>query len=502
LLSHRFAFIVSIMTVVLIFSSSAAMAATTVYLRPNADTSVLGGGWTVLGGSRGWEVLDEALTEAQTPAAGDEIAASGSAKTIRIDFGSISRAGTKFLEGRAWYFTPAGRVSAVAAAESIATPAVKTTTAGWHSIPLTSEQLETQGFLNDLHLRFTNYDSTSTASVSVALIRLSVELPSPSIYWGARMDGDVALMEQPPSQVRGDAPWTAETWNLFESHAGKQASIVHFGQPSPWLQKFEPGPFELTRARGAVPMVSIGSGETPFSELEEGGAKEGALRNWAKEVATEYSKPFFLRWDWEMNLISAPDIPWASIARSSPGAFVRAWRNFRRIADEEGATNITWVWCPNVSYPGSTSLASLYPGNAYVDWLCMDGYNRGTNPLQPDIWKSFGQIFQGSYDELTSSDFPGNQKPLMIGETASTEVGGSKSEWIDEALSQEVPSFKRIKALVWFNWNILKGSSRWDWPIESSVNATKAFAIDVSSPLYATNTFSNLPSGSRVQALP
>jgi len=246
----------------------------------------------------------------------------------------------------------------------------------------------------------------------------------------------------------------------------------------------------------------MGSGETPFSELEEGGAKESAMRNWAKEVAAEYKKPFFLRWDWEMNLISATDIPWAAIARQNPAAFVRAWRNFRRIADEEGATNITWVWCPNVSYAGSTSLASLYPGNAYVDWLCMDGYNRGTNPLQPDTWKSFGQIFQGTYDELTAAEFPGSQKPIMIGETASTEIGGSKSEWIDRALSHEIPGHKRIKAVVWFNWNILKGSSRWDWPIESSPSATKAFALDISSPFYAANTFSNLPASTRVQALP
>jgi hypothetical protein len=31
-----------------------------------------------------------------------------------------------------------------------------------------------------------------------------------------------------------------------------------------------------------------------------------------------------------------------------------------------------------VPYTGSTSLSSLYPGDAYVDQVALDGYNRGT----------------------------------------------------------------------------------------------------------------------------
>jgi beta-mannanase len=75
--------------------------------------------------------------------------------------------------------------------------------------------------------------------------------------------------------------------------------------------------------------------------------------------------------------------------------------------------NITWIWCLNVSYFDSTPLKSLYPGNAYVDWTCMDGYNRGTKA--GGLWASFSSVFAGTYAELTSSEFEGRSKLIMVG---------------------------------------------------------------------------------------
>ncbi len=47
----------------------------------------------------------------------------------------------------------------------------------------------------------------------------------------------------------------------------------------------------------------------------------------------------------------------------------------------EGATNVDWVWSPNRD--GSTAAAlntftTLYPGDAYVDYIGFSGYNWGT----------------------------------------------------------------------------------------------------------------------------
>jgi beta-mannanase len=39
-----------------------------------------------------------------------------------------------------------------------------------------------------------------------------------------------------------------------------------------------------------------------------------------------------------------------------------------------GARNVTWMWSPNVTYPGAAPLAGLYPGDDYVDWVGLSGY--------------------------------------------------------------------------------------------------------------------------------
>jgi hypothetical protein len=77
----------------------------------------------------------------------------------------------------------------------------------------------------------------------------------------------------------------------------------------------------------------------------------------------------------------------------------------------------------------------------------------------------------------------------MIGEVASTEVGGSKAAWIRDAFSYTLPlRFPGIKAVVWFNWNVRDA----DWTIESSPAAQKAFAESITSHYYEKNRFSNL----------
>jgi hypothetical protein len=335
---------------------------------------------------------------------------------------------------------------------------------------------------------------------------LKVTVDKSRLYWGARMDGDVQLLKSPPQPPLGDAPWDQTTWNEFESDAGgKTVSIVHFGQPAPWQQEFAKAPLDYAYERDAIPLMSMGSGETSLEKLANGEGKEYEdLLKWIAAVKN-YGKPFFFRWNWEMNLRPNDELPWTKQIAPNPKLFVEAWRKFRKVADEKGATNITWVWCPNTSYgtypEGSTPLSELWPGGEYVDWTCIDGYNRGTNLLQPEGWKRFSEVFKKTYNEVLAL---APSKPLMIGETASTESGGSKASWIASAITQEIPlEFPKIKALVWFNWNIEKEpGSRWDWPIESSTAAKEAFASAIGSPNYAPGEFESLPALTRVQPLP
>lgn len=489
-----------VLMAILVVPVAKAQAAVT-YLRPNADISLTT--WTVVGASTAWSALSDPVTETETPSHTAYLSNSTFEGIAKVGLESTGLAGATSLSAAAWFYTPTTqpvRMTVIDASERGSTLASKSFTgSGWHSVALQLSGSQAQ--LDNLQLAFSpvfERGSPSSHQVDAAFIRLNQSLSAPKVYWGARMDGDVALMEGFPLS-RGDAPWDQETWNLFQEHTGnKSVSIVAFGQPAPWKESpsFVVAPYNYTTERKAIPLVSMDSEEVGFPALEKGGSKEEALRTWAKE-AKAYGKPFFFRWDWEMN---GEWFKWGELARHEPEDFIKAWQNFHNIAVEEGATNITWVWCPNVNTSVTFPIKSLYPGDSYVDWLCLDGYNHGTNPLGSSGWTSFAGVFGATYEELAAWK---PEKPIMIGETASTESGGSKPEWIEEALGSSIPNtFPKIKAFVWFNWNIEEGGGRWDWPIESSTTSREAFASSIASPFYANGSYGSLPPLTKVQPLP
>ncbi|HEU5229255.1 MAG TPA: polysaccharide deacetylase family protein, partial [Ktedonobacteraceae bacterium] len=128
----------------------------------------------------------------------------------------------------------------------------------------------------------------------------------------------------------------------------------------------------------------------------------------------------------------------------------------------------------------SAPLAQFYPGDNYVDWTAMDGFNWGTGP--GDDWTAFKQVLDPTYQDITRI---APHKPIMLAEVASVEQGGDKAAWITEGYSHLLPSyFTHIKAVVWFNQVTQR-----DWRIESSPNALKAYAQAIKSNYYEANSF-------------
>jgi hypothetical protein len=493
--------ILSLSLVGLAIGAPAAGAATS-YLRPNGVIS--SSGWSVVGAPNASEAIDDNVLETETPTSADYIANSGSSGSVQVDLSTVSLSGLSGVVAQAWFYTatPSPLKFFVKEKGGAASVGGTVSSAGWHSFNLFLTGGQTQ--LDNAYFEVLPATGSGSRQVSAAFIKLTYASPSSSVYWGAWMDGDVPLMKgQPP---RGDAPWNKPTWEEFKFDAGRKVpSIIHFGQPPPWLQPFSKEPLELSAAKEAIPMMDMSSDLPTYSrhvslaEIAEGKV-DSDLETWASAAAV-YGKPFFFRFDWEMNLPPTAALPWTGQAYEKPSDFVHAWQRFHDITEQKGATNITWVWCPNVKFAGTTPLVSLWPGPSYVDWNCMDGYNHGTNPLQPSSWVSFYNLFAPTYTELTSG--PTAETPVMIGETASTEVGGSKADWITDALTAQLPqNFPKVKALVWFNWNIEDKPSRWDWPIESSGASEVSFASAVSAPYYAAGTFGSLPPLTKIKPLP
>jgi len=308
------------------------------------------------------------------------------------------------------------------------------------------------------------------------------------IYWGATVGTHL---------TGGQPPWDMGALTKFEEGAHKKASMVNFFQPfancNPGCSfySFPAGPLENIRLHGSIPVLSWSSQSIPSTKNEPdfqlsdviAGRYDAYIREFATK-AKAWGHPFMLRFNWEMN---GKWFPWhEGVNGNQPGEFVTSWRHVHDIFKEVGATNVTWVWCPNVDYYGATPLASVYPGDAYVDWTGLDGYNRGTNPVAPEGWKSFSQVYKSSYNAIAGTIAP--SKPLMVGEVASSEIGGSKSAWIKDMLTRVPTEFPKIRALLYFD----KYDSSMDWPLETSTSAVSAFAEGVQSSTYLGNSFTSL----------
>ena len=301
---------------------------------------------------------------------------------------------------------------------------------------------------------------------------------TPSVYYGVHVPGWLDNLD---------------ALTTFENAAQRKVSIVMWYQGwglTDGTQNFQTSWMNNVRGHGSIPMITwepwfytagINQPQYQLSKIISG-TFDSYIQRWADD-SKAWGHPYFLRFAPEMN---GNWFPWSEqVNGNQPGEFVRAWQHVHNILTIKGVTNVTWVWSPNIEYNGSTPLAGLYPGDSYVDWLGMDGYNWGT-VAHPTVtgWQTFLQRFTQTYTNITAL----STKPLMVAETASAEQGGSKADWITDAYSMQIPSnFEKIKAIIWFNEN-----KETDWRIESSPAAQNAFATAIQTCFYATNQYGSL----------
>lgn len=327
-------------------------------------------------------------------------------------------------------------------------------------------------------------------------------LATPTVYWGAHIGNLFGLGTE--------APWNMANAAAFAGSVGKRPSLIEFGI---WWYGCDSGQCKLNdfpakqlgsiRRYGAIPLLSWASGNEASADQSSftlasivDGTYDAYILRWAR-AARAWGHPFFLRFDWEMNL---PGIwPWSpGVNGNTASEYIPAWRHVHDIFQRAGATNVTWVWCANVSYPGAPAVSTFYPGARYVDWASLDGYNWGSNPnaVPGSHWMPFVDLFKSSYLTLTRHVAVG--KPLLISETASTESGGSKARWISNAYAAIPGQFPAIKGVVYFDRD---NGDRMDWPLSSSPSALAAFRAAIASTSYAPARFATI-SGGTIAPLP
>ena len=213
-------------------------------------------------------------------------------------------------------------------------------------------------------------------------------------------------------------------------------------------------------ARGTIPMISWAGTR---ADQVAAGTDDGWIRAEARRLKALHA-PVLLRWFFEMNRTGyRPEI-------GSPATFVAAWRRMHRIFQRAGAINVRWVWCPSTAAFAQGTAQAYYPGNAYVDWICADGYNWGPG-LPGAGWRTFSEIFRTFY----LWGLP-RRKPMLIGEFGTVEgPPGAKAAWFAQAEDALRTQFPQIRAVVYFESNHENFGRYFDWRATSSRSSLAAF---------------------------
>ncbi|HEY8284622.1 MAG TPA: glycosyl hydrolase [Chloroflexota bacterium] len=268
------------------------------------------------------------------------------------------------------------------------------------------------------------------------------------------------------------ANWNPHVVDSYAHLVGAYPRIINYYQS--WLPpnstSLNVGLLNTYRRHGATTMISW-EPDVPDSKVLDG-SYDAFIHQYARAAAV-YGKPFYLRYAWEKNGNWSAWSP--GLNGNTSATYVAAWRHVHDIFVAEHATNVRWVWAPNVAFHGSTPFADVYPGDNYVDWVALDGYNWGAIGAWHS-WTTADQTFAPSLLSLMAL----TNKPIMISEIASTEQGGNKAAWIANWFLHDLPLyFPRVRAVVWFD-----EKKETDWRVNSSPSSLAAFRQVVASPLY------------------
>jgi hypothetical protein len=263
-------------------------------------------------------------------------------------------------------------------------------------------------------------------------------------------------------------PLAAAELDEVSQLAGESPSSVLFYED--FVQAPPITEMNAVRARGAVPLVTWepwawgGGSDQPAYALNRisAGDFDAHITAWGQALAA-WGQPVQLRFGHEMN---GNWYPWAEgVNGNQAGDYVKAWRHVHDLVAATGASNVSWIWSPNVPYWGSTDLAGLYPGAGYVDVVALDGYNWGTSAAWSG-WISPQDLFGPGIAQLRVLA-PG--APILIAETASSEAGGSKAAWNTDLVSY-LAAQPDVAGFVWFHMQ-----KEADWRINSSDASAAAF---------------------------
>jgi hypothetical protein len=281
-------------------------------------------------------------------------------------------------------------------------------------------------------------------------------------------------------------PWDTSGLKEQEQATGRRNAVVNVFWS--WDAAVNPPEVHLLNSiyeRDAIPLISwmpwhhaFGHIQPAFSLAQILSGRYDAYILRTAQAISRLPGPVMLRFAHEMN---GDWYPWGlGISGNRPDQYVAVWRHVHSLFEQAGADNVYWVWSPNID---NADPALFFPGDEYVDWVGLVGFNNSAWGL----WRTFSEIFGPTYQRITEI----SARPVIITEVGTTEgsarVGGDKAAWIRNMYLDEIPNrFPRIKAVIWFDED--KSSyGEGDYRINTSPEALAAYRQAVSSSLYTSS---------------
>ncbi len=201
-----------------------------------------------------------------------------------------------------------------------------------------------------------------------------------------------------------------------------------------------------------------------------GGGSDAVIKAAARNLAS-LGKPVFLRWAWEMN---GNWYPWGGPNNDNNAqGYVTCWRRLHKIFAAQGAHNVAWVWSINWNNrPPSTAnrFQAYYPGDDYVDWVGISGYD--LNHESP----------QTLYDPLYNAY--AKQKPVFVTEIGAADFGGVTQGDFIRKFATYVAQRPAIGAVTWFDTDTHQNAP-YNWRIDANPDSLSAFKTMAASPRFA-----------------
>jgi mannan endo-1,4-beta-mannosidase len=251
------------------------------------------------------------------------------------------------------------------------------------------------------------------------------------------------------------APDSLAPVSSFAASIGKKPNLI--GQYIAWKTSFDAHAATRAWSYGALYYMAwepYGIGTAAIAA----GRNDAYITQFARAVRA-LNLPVALSFGHEMN---GNWYPWG-VSHTSAADFVAAWRHIHNLFITAGATNVIWVWNPNViSALPDVQLKPYYPGDAYVDWVGITGYFATTGP----------HSFKGLYGPTMSEVRRFTARPVIIAETA-VETGPAEAAAV-RSLVRGVEHRPNVLGFVWFDY--LKAGV--DWRAESRPIVQAALSRD------------------------